>query len=241
MSAESSADRSGPAAEKVKEIFSDVAHGYDRANTWMTFGLVRGWRRELVRWSGAGGGEAVLDCATGTGDLAFAFKSVVGPEGRVVGTDFCEAMLEYAPKKGALRGLEVHFETADVLALPYAEESFDIVSIAYGIRNVEDPRRALSEMARVCKPGGRVMVLETGSNEKGWAGRLHWCFSEYGVPFLGSLMTGRRKPYEYLRDSSRAFPSREAFIALLEEAHPFRKVEYRSLCMGASFLYRAEI
>lgn len=241
MNAEQSAGRPGPAAEKVKQIFSEVAHGYDRANAWMTFGLVKGWRRELVRWSGAGPGDTVLDCATGTGDLALAFKEAVGTGGRVIGTDFCEAMLEIAPEKAAKRGLEVDFEPADVLALPYADESFDVVSIAYGIRNVEDPRRALAEMARVCKPGGRILVLETGTNERGWAGRLHWWFSEYGVPFLGSLMTGRRKPYEYLRDSSRAFPSREAFTGLMKEAYLFRSAEYKSLCLGASFLYRGEI
>lgn len=228
----------GPEADKVKSIFSEVAHGYDRANDWMTFGLVRGWRRELVRWSGAKAGDRILDCATGTGDLAITFKRAVGADGEVVATDFCPEMLAYAPRKSEGLGLQIRFAEADTLQLPFPDNSFDVVGIAYGVRNVEDPVKALAEMARVCRPGGRVMILETGDNRGRWVAAPHWCFTQYALPLIGRLATGKRAPYEYLRDSSRAFPSREDFVELMREAHPFAQVEFKSLLLGSSFLYR---
>jgi demethylmenaquinone methyltransferase/2-methoxy-6-polyprenyl-1,4-benzoquinol methylase len=241
MATQPQSDSKGPPPEKVKQIFDDVAHGYDRANSLMTFGLVQGWRKALVRMSAVGVGGQVLDCATGTGDLALEFKRAVGETGRVVGTDFCKSMLDYAPGKADSAGLAVAFELADVTDLPYADGEFDVVSIAYGIRNVDRPQKALAEMARVCKPGGRVMILETGTNDRGLVGRMHWLFSEYGVPVLGMLATGKRKPYEYLRDSSRAFPSREAFLNLMRQSHPFQAVSFQSLLFGSSFLYKGEV
>src|SRR6185436_8051539 len=109
-----------------------------------------------------GKGSRVLDCATGTGDLAFAFQRKVGREGRVTGTDFCAEMLDIARAKAEELGLPTHFEEADVLYLPYADGAFDAASIAFGIRNVDDPARGVSEMARVVRPGGSVTVLEFG-------------------------------------------------------------------------------
>src|SRR6185295_1195213 len=107
-------------------------------------------------------GDKVLDCATGTGDLALAFRRAVGPEGDVVGTDFCEEMLALASAKSKRAGISVRYEAADVLSLPYPDGAFDIASIAFGIRNVEDPARGLAGLARVVRPGGRVVVLEFG-------------------------------------------------------------------------------
>lgn len=241
MATEPSTDPEGPSAEKVKHIFDEVADGYDRANGLMTFGLVNRWRKQLVEWSGAQAGDQVLDCATGTGDLALDFKRAVGRQGRVMGTDFCQKMLDHAPGKAEAAGLEVEFSQADATDLPFPDNQFDVVSIAYGIRNVDRPKLALSEMARVCKPEGRVMILETGENPRGVAGFLHWGFSEYMVPFLGMLATGKRWPYEYLRDSSRAFPSRDHFLHWMKEAHAFTQLEYRTLFLGSSFLYRGKI
>lgn len=231
----------GPSSERVQGIFSQVAHGYDRANDWMTLGLARRWRREVVRWSGARPGDRILDCATGTGDLAIAFGRELGGEAVITATDFCPAMLERAPAKAAEAGLQIRFLEADTLQLPFDDHSFDVVSIAYGVRNVENPHRAVAEMARVCRPGGRVMILETGDNRGRPSAVLHWCFTQFALPLLGKLATGEREPYEYLRDSSRAFPSRGDFIEVMLEAYPFKAVHYRSFFLGSSFLYRGEV
>src|SRR5207302_5431352 len=131
--------RPGPAAgamsAEVRRMFASIARRYDAANQVLSLGVHRGWRREAVRLSGARPGDRVLDCATGTGDLALSFKRAVGASGLVVGTDFCAEMLASAPGKARKAGLEVRFEVADALALPFAPGSFDIASIGFGIRN----------------------------------------------------------------------------------------------------------
>lgn len=226
----------GPRAEDIQNIFNSVAHGYDKANDLMTFGMAHRWRKTLVRWSGAKADSRVLDCATGTGDLAFEFKRVA-KKGKVIGTDFCEAMLSHAPGKAESLGLDVRFQKADVLNLPFADKSFDVASIAYGIRNVEDPVRALSEMARVVKPGGSVMVLETGDGQ--WP-MVDFYFRKV-VPRIGGWVTGRRDAYEYLSRSSNKFPSGIDFLALMKSAGRFSSVEFKKFIGGGSFVYKGRV
>lgn len=235
------ASRQGPDPEKIQNLFSSIAGGYDRANDWMTFGMARGWRRAVVRASGAKLGESILDCATGTGDLALEFKKAVGKTGSVIGTDFCAEMLALAPAKARAMGLDVKFETADAMSLPYPDATFDVVSIAYGIRNVADPVRALREMARVCKPGGRVMVLETGDAQMPLLRRAMQFYFKAVVPRVGGWITGRPQAYDYLNKSSLAFPSRERFVELMSSTGCFHKLSYRTLMGGASFIYRADV
>lgn len=230
---------SGPAPEFVKNLFGSIAHGYDTANDLITFGMARRWRQELVRWSKVRTGDHVLDCATGTGDLAFAFESAVGPTGRVLGTDFCEEMLTAALGKALRKRSKVHFQPADVTKLPFAENSFDVVSIAYGIRNVNNANQAISEMYRVCKPGGRVMILETGDHQWPLLQSAYGFYFKNVVPVLGGLATGKKSAYEYLNQSSQRFPSREEFVSIINSVVPFKEVTYKSLMGGASFIYRA--
>lgn len=232
----------GPPQERVQRVFTDVAAGYDRANNWMTLGLVHLWRRALIRWSGAGPGDRVLDCATGTGDIAVLFKQVVGEQGEVVGTDFCQPMLDFAPEKARRAGVgAITFEWADVTRLPYADASFDICSISYGIRNVEDPVKGLAEMARVCRPGGRVLVLETGTPRNGLLrGLINWHFKTV-VPRVGAWITGKQWAYEHLQSTSAAFPGGEAFLDLMRETGAFRTCECRAFLGGASYLYRGVV
>lgn len=232
---------SGPSQEKIKDIFARVAHGYDRANDAMTFGLARSWRRQLVHKSGVRIGENVLDCATGTGDLAFEFKRAVGLQGSVIGTDFCEEMLVEARDKAVKSQTSVEFQLADAHKLPFEENLFDVASMAYGIRNVENPVQVLTEMARVVKPGGRVMILETGDTPaKGLKPFIEFYFRNV-VPRVGGWITGERQAYEYLNNSSREFPSRETFLDLMRSTGAFEGVQYVALLGGASFIYNGKV
>ena len=232
---------SAPESEKIRNLFSSIAGTYDRANDVITFGMARGWRRQVVEWSGAAIGDTVLDCATGTGDLAFEFKKAVGFEGRVVGIDFCAEMLNEAPKKAQRLGLPVEFQVADALELPFRDQVFDVTSIAYGIRNVADPAKAISEMARVTKPGGVVMVLETGETQNPVLRSMIQLYFRHLVPRFGGWVSGNKAAYEYLNQSSSQFPCRENFVALLQKSAGFSSIEYKTLMGGASFIYRAVV
>ena len=231
----------GPQKAEIQNLFTGIAPGYDLANDLITFGMARGWRKKLVRWSGVAAGQAVLDCACGTGDLALEFKRAVGSEGQVIGTDFCQEMLDQAPEKSQRLNLPVDFQWADVTQLKYEDDRFDVTSISYGIRNVEDPVKALKKMARVTRPGGAVMILETGKSQ--WA-LMQWGFDfyfKYIVPFLGGLVTGNRAAYRYLNRSSKNFPCREEFLLMMGEAGCFSKCEYKSLMGGSSFIYKGVV
>ncbi len=221
----------------VRTMFASIAKRYDRANQVLSFGLHHRWRRVAVAKSGVREGDRVLDCATGTGDLALEFRRAVGAGGEVIGTDFCEEMLAFAPEKAARAGLPVRFEVADVLALPYAGDSFDVASIAFGIRNVDDPARGVRELARVVKPGGRVVVLEFGQPGGALFGPLYRLYSHRILPRLGGWLTGDRAAYEYLDRTSSQFPAGEAFTALMLETRAFSDVRLHSLTGGVAFVY----
>lgn len=223
-------------SEQVHAMFTDIAPKYDITNTVLSLGIHHIWRRATVRASGARQGMRVLDCATGTGDLALAFKQTVGPTGRVVGTDFNADMLSFAPAKARDRSLDVEFEVADAMDLPYADATFDVASISFGIRNVDDPVRALSEMARVVVPGGRVVILEFGQ-PRGLVGLSYTFYSKYIIPVIGGMLTGNRKAYEYLPTTAAAFPCREAFLDTMRKTGRYADVSYRELTGGIAFLY----
>jgi len=221
---------------EVRQMFSSIATRYDVTNEVLSFGIHRLWRRKAVHLSGAKPGDAVLDCASGTGDLALAFKRRVGGTGRVVGTDFCKEMLDSAPAKAAREGLQLEFQVADVMNLPFADNSFDVASIAFGIRNVDDPVKSLSEMARVVRPGGRVVVLEFGQ-PTGFFGALFRFYSKAIMPRIGGLLTGNRAAYEYLPRTSAAFPAGERFLALMDQTGAYQERVAHPLTFGTSYIY----
>ncbi|WP_413568906.1 bifunctional demethylmenaquinone methyltransferase/2-methoxy-6-polyprenyl-1,4-benzoquinol methylase UbiE [Bdellovibrio sp. HCB117] len=229
-----------PNPEVIRNMFSKVAANYDKGNNVLSMGIHHLWRKKLVKYSGAKAGDKVLDCATGTGDLAIEFKKTVGT-GDVVGTDFCAEMLIPAPGKAKERGLEIKFEQADVTQLQYADNSFDISSISFGIRNVGDPVKGLKEMARVVKPGGQVMVLEFGQVNLPVFGAIYNFYSQNILPKIGGLVTGQGEAYEYLQKSSAAFPCREGFLDLMKETNSFEKMEYISLTGGIAYIYKGTV
>ncbi len=223
-------------SEKVRSMFADIAEDYDRVNTVLSFGVHHAWRAKAIQESGAQKGHHVLDCATGTGDLAIEFKKAVGEEGYVLGTDFCAPMIEPAPGKAAKNGLKIDFEVADAMNLPYEDNKFDIASIAFGIRNVDDPVVALKEMARVVKPGGKVVVLEFGQ-PKGVLKYPYNLYSQYIMPTVGGLLTGNREAYTYLPRTSATFPAGKKFIKLMEQANSFKNSWSVKLTGGIAYVY----
>jgi demethylmenaquinone methyltransferase/2-methoxy-6-polyprenyl-1,4-benzoquinol methylase len=222
---------------QVRTMFASIAHSYDRANQVLSLGLHHRWRAAAVRHSGARSGDRVLDCATGTGDLAIAFRRAVGPRGEVVGTDFCAEILALAPAKAERLRTPVRFEVADVLALPYADGRFDVASIAFGIRNVDDPGRGLGEMARVVRPGGRVVVLEFGQPGGALFGWAYRGYSRYVIPRVGGWLSGDRGAYEYLDRTASEFPAGDRFVALMERTGRLAHVEVHSLSGGVAYVY----
>lgn len=223
-------------SEKVKNMFADIADDYDRVNGILSFGVHNAWRKKTVFESGAKPGDRVLDCATGTGDLALEFKKTVGHEGSVIGTDFCKEMIEHAPEKADKKELVVEFEVADAMDLPYEDNSFDVVSIAFGIRNVDDPIVCLKEMARVVKPGGRVVILEFGQPQ-GIVKYPYRFYSKHVMPTLGGWISGNREAYTYLPETSAAFPAGDAFLELMEHAGVYSEKRAISLTGGIAFVY----
>jgi demethylmenaquinone methyltransferase/2-methoxy-6-polyprenyl-1,4-benzoquinol methylase len=222
-------------------MFGKVAGKYDLANQVLSLGIHHLWRKKLVELSGAKPGQKVLDCATGTGDLAIEFKKAVGTLGDVVGTDFCVEMLGPAPKKAQGKGLDIKFQVADVMNLPFEDNSFDYSSISFGIRNVQDPKKGLSEMARVTKPGGKVMVLEFGQMQWPVIAPLYNFYSEKVLPRLGGLVTGEKEAYEYLNKSSQNFPCREKFLELMTSTGSFKDVKYTALTGGIAYIYQGTV
>ncbi len=227
--------------DKIKNMFGRVARNYDLANQVLSLGIHHLWRKKLVKISGAKAGQKVLDCATGTGDLAIEFKEAVGTMGEVIGTDFCIEMLGPAPKKAQKKKLEIKFEVADVMDLPYKDDTFDVCSISFGIRNVQNPKKALQEMARVTRPGGQVMILEFGQMQWPVISGLYNFYSEKVLPKLGGFLTGQREAYEYLQKSSQNFPCRERFISLMESTGSFSKTSYLPLTGGIAYIYKGTV
>ena len=221
---------------EVQKMFASIAPKYDTTNAVLSLGVHALWRRAAVRLSLVKPGDAVLDCATGTGDLALAFKRAVGPAGKVTGTDFCAEMLLPAPGKARRAGLSIDFKVADAMDLPFPTATFEVASIAFGIRNVDDPVRCLKEMARVVKPGGRVVVLEFGQ-PTGVFGALFRFYSRAVMPLVGGLITGNRAAYEYLPRTSAAFPAGDSFLALVDQTGAYATRTGTPLTFGTAWVY----
>ena len=226
-------------SEQVKKMFAEISGKYDLMNDLLSFGIHHKWRKKAVKLSQAKSGMKVLDCATGTGDLAIEFKRVVGDSGEVTGTDFCAEMLEYAPPKAKSEGLEIKFEIADVMDLQYPQNSFDIASISFGIRNVDDTLRGLSEMARVVKSGGKVVIIEFGQ-PKGIFSLFYKIYSKILMPLMGKIFAKAREAYSYLPQTASEYPCRENFTAIMDRTGTLHKNRYYTLTFGIAYIYIGE-
>lgn len=228
-------------AQTIKSMFSDIAGSYDRANSVLSLGIHHLWKQKLVDLSRATMGQSVLDCATGTGDLALRFKQRVGSEGRVVGIDFCQEMLDVAPDKAKQKNYAIEFMQADVTQLPFYEDEFDVTSISFGIRNVENPMKGFTEMARVTKPGGSVMVLEFGQINTPGVREVYNFYSQKVLPFVGGLVSGKREAYQYLNDSSQVFPCGEELKEQILKTGAYSAVSLWPLSFGIAYIYKCTV
>jgi demethylmenaquinone methyltransferase / 2-methoxy-6-polyprenyl-1,4-benzoquinol methylase len=216
-------------AESVRAMFDRIAPVYDAMNRTMTAGLDRRWRR-ITAQSVVRPGDVVLDACCGTGDLAIAD---VGAGGRVTGLDFSERMLERARRKAP----ELEWVNGDMLALPFADASFDAATVGFGVRNVDDLARGLAELRRILRVGGRLGILEI-TRPRGPLAPFYRLWFDGVVPLVGKLLPGG-SAYTYLPASVRRFPGPEELAELIETAG-FKDVRYRTFAGGIVALHTAE-
>ena len=209
---------SGPDPAAVEATFSSVAPRYDLANHWLSGGIDFYWRNRLVKFAKERSPHDILDLATGSGDVLFALRQGLGNEVNLTGLDFCEPMLEQARRKRTVRGLGEtanQFLHGDCLALPFEDESFDLITIAFGLRNLADRAKGLREMHRVLRPGGRLIILEF-SQPYLWFRPFYYLYLRGILPWVARWLTGDRDAYLYLGTSIAGFPDRAGLVTEVE-------------------------
>ncbi|WP_018868851.1 MULTISPECIES: bifunctional demethylmenaquinone methyltransferase/2-methoxy-6-polyprenyl-1,4-benzoquinol methylase UbiE [unclassified Thioalkalivibrio] len=225
--------------ERVGQVFHSVASRYDVMNDLMSMGIHRVWKRYTVERAGVRPGMRILDLAGGTGDLASAFAPRVGPKGQVVVCDINASMLEAGRDRLIDEGRvgNIEYVQADAEVLPYPDESFDRITMAFGLRNVTRKENALAEMRRVLKPGGRVLILEFSQP----VAPLRPAYDVYSfklLPLMGRLVANDADSYRYLAESIRMHPDQETLAGLMRDAG-LERVEYDNLTGGIVALHRA--
>ena len=226
----------GEKSARVGEVFRSVASNYDLMNDLMSLGLHRVWKRFAIEASGVRAGSKVLDVASGSGDLAAAFAKRVGPTGSVWMTDINAAMLEVGRDKLIDQGIFAPLALCDAEKLPFPSATFDCVSVAFGLRNMTHKEAALAEMARVARPGGRVIVLEFSKPWKPLT-RAYDASSFNILPKLGKYVARDEAAYRYLAESIRMHPDQETLKAMMATAG-LERVEYFNLAAGVVALHR---
>jgi len=229
----------GEKAGMVAEVFHSVAGKYDLMNDLMSFGVHRLWKRFTIERSGVRAGQRVLDLAGGTGDLARAFARRVGPGGEVVLADINQSMLEVGRDKLDDLGVvgNLRYVQANAECLPFPDDHFDAISIAFGLRNVTDKNAALASMYRVLRPGGRLLVLEFSKPVAPGLGKLYDSYSFTALPAMGRLVAGDADSYRYLAESIRMHPDQQTLLGMMEAAG-FERCEYFNLSGGVVALHR---
>ena len=231
-----------PTEEKqamVADVFHSVAAKYDVMNDLMSFGVHRLWKRFTIDMSGVRPGNKVLDLAGGTGDLTKKFSKIVGPSGKVVLADINSSMLEVGRERLTNQGYvgNIEYVQANAQYLPFEDNTFDVITIAFGLRNVTDKDEALRSMFRVLKPGGRLLVLEFSQTNNPLLKKAYDLYSFTALPLMGKLVTNDSDSYKYLAESIRMHPDQETLKGMMQDAG-FNRVSYHNMTGGMVALHR---
>ncbi len=226
-------------AGKVAEVFHSVAGKYDLMNDLMSGGVHRLWKRMTIEMSGVRRGNSVLDIAGGTGDLTAKFSRIVGPEGTVVLADINDSMLKVGRDRLMDRGMvnNIKFSQADAQYLPFPDNTFDVITIAFGLRNVTNKDLALHSMLRVLKPGGRLLVLEFSKPDNPLLSKVYDTYSFSILPKLGKLFASDADSYQYLAESIRMHPDQETLQGMMDSAG-FENTDFHNMTGGIVALHR---
>ncbi|MFC3034278.1 bifunctional demethylmenaquinone methyltransferase/2-methoxy-6-polyprenyl-1,4-benzoquinol methylase UbiE [Pseudoalteromonas fenneropenaei] len=226
-------------AGKVAEVFHSVAAKYDIMNDLMSMGIHRLWKRQTIASSGVRKGHRVLDLAGGTGDLTAKFSELVGDTGQVILGDINDSMLKVGREKLRNLGLvsNIEYVQMNAEALPFPDNSVDVITIAFGLRNVTDKDKALRSMYRILKPGGRLLVLEFSKPTHESLSKLYDFYSFNVLPTMGQLVANDSESYKYLAESIRMHPDQDTLKAMMVEAG-FEQVDYQNMTGGIVALHR---
>ncbi|MBI1417322.1 MAG: bifunctional demethylmenaquinone methyltransferase/2-methoxy-6-polyprenyl-1,4-benzoquinol methylase UbiE [Limimaricola sp.] len=224
-------------AGRVQGVFTSVASRYDIMNDVMSGGVHRLWKDAMMDWLAPRQGQKLLDVAGGTGDIAFRFLKRAG-SGHATVLDLTENMLVEGRKRAEAEKMagQLDWVVGDAMALPFADNSFDVYTISFGIRNVTRPQDALAEAYRVLRPGGRLMVLEFSQIPNAMLQKVYDLYSFNIIPRMGQAIAGDRDSYQYLVESIRRFPDQETFLGMVRAAG-FGNAKYRNLTMGVACLH----
>lgn len=227
----------GEKAGRVQGVFSSVASKYDIMNDVMSVGIHRLWKDAMMDWLAPRGGQKLLDVAGGTGDISFRFLKRAG-YGHATVLDLTESMLVEGRKRAEAEAMadQLDWVTGDAMQLPFADNTFDVYTISFGIRNVTRPQEALNEAYRVLRPGGRLMVLEFSQLPNPAMQKAYDLYSFNVIPRMGQAIAGDRDSYQYLVESIRNFPDQETFLRMVRSAG-FDQAKYRNLSMGIACLH----
>ncbi len=224
-------------AGMVRNLFSDVANKYDIMNDVMSVGIHRVWKEAMMDWLAPRSGQKLLDVAGGTGDVSFKFLKRAG-QGHATVCDLTEGMLVEGRKRAEAEQManSLDWVVGDAMALPFEDNTFDVYTISFGIRNVTRPQEALNEAYRVLRPGGRLMVLEFSQLPNPMMQKAYDLYSFNVIPRMGQAIANDRDSYQYLVESIRNFPDQETFLGMIKSAG-FEQAKYRNLTMGIAALH----
>ncbi|VAW69223.1 2-methoxy-6-polyprenyl-1,4-benzoquinol methylase [hydrothermal vent metagenome] len=230
----------GEKAQRVADVFHSVADNYDIMNDVMSLGVHRLWKRFTLSQTGLKAGQKALDLAGGTGDLAMKMSAMVGPAGLVVLSDINGSMLRRGRERLIDHGIagNVEYVQANAECLPFQDDTFDCITMAFGLRNVTDKDKALRSMYRVLKPGGRLLVLEFSKPVAPGLAPVYDAYSFKLLPLMGKLIAKDGDSYQYLAESIRMHPDQNTLKGMMEEAG-FNKVKYNNLTGGIVALHKA--
>ncbi len=222
-------------AKAVRDMFTSIAGRYDLINSVLSFGIHKVWKNRLLKCASRYQSKISVDLCTGTGDL---LPGLATRSDRVIGLDFCVEMLSCAkPKIHNLKNVELI--EGDALQLPFSDQSVDLVTVAFGVRNFENLERGLREIQRILAPGGHVLILEFGQPRNFIFKQIYNYYSAIFLPIIGWLLVGNASAYRYLRETAGSFPCREAFIQQLQAAG-LNNAEYKPQTGGIAYIYSAQ-